>query len=190
MTLFTCFNFQPDRRSLKGSKGQICFFNRRENTNYFKWQKFQRQHVPYGQRNKSVHGDPNVGRIVQGSKVKIVLYMTKIINNVRFCSGLLHLVWIEVQNKKVNDVNSVKGRQKVIWVNDLFSIDWKLMTTSNSKFDIVNMFYMVRDLKRVNGDSGIRPTVEGSKVNGHFLNYSRLGRVLRTHYCSTSSFFT
>ena len=123
MTLFTCFNFQPDRRSLKGSKGQIRFFNRRENTNYFKWQKFQRQHVPYGQRNKSVHGDPNVGRIVQGSKVKIVLYMTKIINNVRFCSGLLHLVWIEVQNKKVNDVNPVKGRQKVIWVNDLFSID-------------------------------------------------------------------
>ena len=44
----------------------------------------------------------------------IELYRGKILNKVRFCSGLLQLVWIDEQNKKVNDDVQVKGQQKVI----------------------------------------------------------------------------
>ena len=44
----------------------------------------------------------------------IELYRAKTLNNVRFCSGLLHLVGLDEQNKKVNDDDPVKGQQKVI----------------------------------------------------------------------------
>ena len=46
---------------------------------------------------------------LSGQRSKGQLYMAKILNNVRFCSGLLHLVWIDEQNEKVNHDNQVKG---------------------------------------------------------------------------------
>ena len=40
--------------------------------------------------------------------------MAKILNNVQFCAGLLHLVGVDEQKKKVNNEDQVKGQQKVI----------------------------------------------------------------------------
>ena len=55
-------------------------------------------------------------KVIKGVKleVKWSFHRAKILNNVRFCSGLLHLVWIDELNKKVNDDNQVKGQEKVI----------------------------------------------------------------------------
>ena len=55
-------------------------------------------------------------KVIKGVKreVKGLFHRAKIFNNVRFCSGLLHLVWIDELNKKVNDDDQVKGQQKVI----------------------------------------------------------------------------
>ena len=50
---------------------------------------------------------------LSGQRSKGQLYMAKILNNVRFCSGLLHLVWIDVKNKKVNHTFQVRGQEKV-----------------------------------------------------------------------------
>ena len=54
-------------------------------------------------------------KVIKGVKleVKWSSHRAKILNNVRFCSGLLHLVWIDELNKKVDDNNHVKGQQKV-----------------------------------------------------------------------------
>ena len=55
-------------------------------------------------------------KVIKGVKleVKRSFHRAKILNNVRFCSGLLHLVEVDRQNKKVNDDDQVKGQQKVI----------------------------------------------------------------------------
>ena len=52
---------------------------------------------------------------LSGQRSKGQLYMAKILNNVRFCSGLLHLVWINEQNEKVNHDNQVKGHYGIIF---------------------------------------------------------------------------
>ena len=55
-------------------------------------------------------------KVIKGVKreVKWLFHRAKICNNVRFCSGLLHLVGLDELNKKVNHDNRVKGQQKVI----------------------------------------------------------------------------
>ena len=57
---------------------------------------------------------PTSDLLLTGQRSKCKMYTAKILNSVRFCSGLLHLVWIDEQNRKVNDDNQVKGQQKVI----------------------------------------------------------------------------
>ena len=57
---------------------------------------------------------PTSDQPLRGQRSKGQLYMAKILNNIQFCSGLLHLVWIDEQSKKVNDYYQVKGQHKVI----------------------------------------------------------------------------
>ena len=51
---------------------------------------------------------------LRGQRSKGKINIAKKLNYIRFCSGLLHVVWIDELNKKVNDDHQVKGQQKVI----------------------------------------------------------------------------
>ena len=55
-------------------------------------------------------------KVIKGVKLKVKrsIHRAKILNNVQFGSGLLHVVRIDDLNKKVNDDDQVKGQQKVI----------------------------------------------------------------------------
>ena len=54
--------------------------------------------------------------VIKGVKLKVKrsFHRAQISNNVQFCSGLLHLVGVDEQKKKVNNEDQVKGQQKVI----------------------------------------------------------------------------
>ena len=54
-------------------------------------------------------------KVIKGVKLKVKrsIHRAKILNNVQFCSSMLHLVGVDEQKKKVNEEDQVKGQQKV-----------------------------------------------------------------------------
>ena len=124
-------------------------------------------------------------KVIKGVKleVKWSFHRAKILNNVRFCSGLLHIDCNDEPNKSLNNIHEVKGQQKVImghWTfspyTDFFSI------FSNCKTNTVNMLNIVRDTKVSTVTPPSDPPLRGQRSKGHFHIMAIYNFIIRARF--------